>query len=351
VDLICRYRADAKLTFVNGAYARAFGRKRIDLVGQPFPLLDAGRIANHESHTHESELKLPDGKLAWVQWTQRAIKDNAGAILEYQAVGHDITERKAAEVALLHAKEAAEAADRAKSDFLAVVSHEIRTPINGVIGFADMLSTTPLTPEQQEHVNLIRSSGHTLAKLISDILDLARIESGRIEIEHLPFSVRDSVAEVCAFFALKARSAAIKLDSTIAASVPTTVTGDQARLRQILINLVGNAIKFTERGSVTITLDSALGSLTDGHQAVRLFFTVTDTGVGIPADMIEKLFRPFSQVDTSPHRRREGTGLGLVISKRLCELMGGSISVESRPGEGSVFRFTLQLECAGPANP
>ncbi len=356
VDLICRYRADGKLTFVNGAYARAFGRKRIELVGQSFPLLDAGRIASEESCTHEGELPLADGRRAWMQWTQRAIKDANGVILEYQAVGHDITTRKEAEAALRRAKEAAEAADRAKSEFLAVVSHEIRTPINGVIGFADMLSASELTTEQREHVALISTSGHALAKLIGDILDLAKIESGRIEIERAPFSLHECIEDVCAFFALKARASGIKLEHAIEPGVPALVLGDEARLRQILTNLVGNAVKFTEHGQVTVALASAKGSATDrGRRAVRLFFTITDTGVGIAPAMIEKLFRPFSQVDSSPQRRRDGTGLGLVISKRLCELMGGSISVQSQLGEGSVFRFTLQVDSepddAKSANP
>jgi PAS domain S-box-containing protein len=346
VDLICRYRADGKLTFVNGAYARAFGRKRIDLVGQPFPLLDAGRIASEENYSHEGELPLAEGRRAWMQWTQRAIKDNTGTILEYQAVGHDITARKEAEAALHRAKEAAEAADRAKSEFLAVVSHEIRTPINGVIGFADMLNATDLTPEQREHVALISSSGQTLAKLIGDILDLAKIEAGRVEIESASFSLQDCMEDICAFFALKARSAGLRLEHNIERGVPASVFGDEARLRQILTNLVGNAVKFTEHGRVTIALASAKGNATaTGRRAVRLFFTITDTGVGIPATMIEKLFRPFSQVDSSSQRRRDGTGLGLVISKRLCELMGGSISVQSQLGEGSIFRFTIQVEC------
>lgn len=345
VDLICRYRPDGKLTFVNGAYARAFGRKRIELIGQPFPILDAGRINREDNVTHEQAFLHPDGRNLWLVWTQRAIKDNTGQTLEFQAVGHDITERKEAEAALHRAKEAAEAADRAKSEFFAVISHEIRTPINGIIGFSDILADTALTAEQREAVDLIRTSGQALGTLVADILDFSKIESGRVELEHQPFSLTHCVEEVCAFFAPQVRVSRLTLEHRIDPDVPAIVIGDAARIRQILTNLVGNAVKFTPRGSVTVAVAcTRIPAEPGSRSSVRLFFTVTDTGVGIPADTIKRLFLPFSQVDVSAQRRREGTGLGLAISKRLCELMGGSISAESRAGEGSTFRFTLQCE-------
>ena len=344
VDLICRYRLDGKLTFVNSAYAQAFGRKRTELVGQNFPLFAPGAAIGDEPYTFERELDFPDGRRRWVMWTQRPIKDDSGSTLEYQAVGHDITLRKEAEAALLHAKEAAEAADRAKSEFLAIVSHEIRTPINGVIGFAQILADSPLSPEQREQVAIIKSSGQALEKLIADILDLSKIEAGKIDIESSPFGLHKCVEEVTAFFQPRARSAALALTATIDADVPVIVNSDEARLRQILTNLIGNALKFTERGSITVQVSCMRGepvSMRDTRRALRLFFSVADTGIGIPADKISKLFKPFSQVDSSSERRRSGTGLGLIISKRLCELMGGSISVDSKPGEGTTFRFSL----------
>lgn len=345
VDLICRYRTDGRLTFVNGSYARAFGRKRNELVGELIPFLDAGHIASREIQNREHLLTLADGREACINWTQRPIYDDQGDLLEYQAVGHDITERKSAEAALLRAKEAAEAADQAKGHFLAVVSHEIRTPINGIMGFADMLGGTNLNDEQREHVRMIRSSGLALSKLINDILDLSKIEAGKIEIEHSPFGLHKCVQEICSFFAQDARNAGLKLECHIATGVPVIVTGDETRLRQILTNLLANAVKFTERGGITVNLSCSKRPRDPVEmQGLRLFFTVTDTGVGIDADKIDQLFQPFSQVDSSLQRRRNGTGLGLTISKRLCELMGGSISVESRKGEGSTFRFTLQLE-------
>ncbi len=344
VDLICRYRLDGTLTFVNSAYAEAFGRKRNELMGQPFPLFVQGAAIADQPYTFERELDLANNQRRWLMWTQRPIKDDAGNTLEFQAVGHDITLRKEAEAALLHAKDAAEAADRAKSEFLAIVSHEIRTPINGVIGFAQILADSPLSPEQREQVAIIKSSGQALEKLIADILDLSKIEAGKIEIESAPFGLHRAIEEVIAFFQPRARAAALNLIANIDSDVPAIVNSDESRLRQILTNLIGNALKFTERGSITIHVSCMRGepvSQRESRRALRLFFAVTDTGIGIPADKIGKLFKPFSQVDTSMERRRSGTGLGLIISKRLCELMGGSISVDSKPGEGTTFRFSL----------
>jgi len=287
-----------------------------------------------------------DGKRITHSWTHRAIKDPDGNIMEYQAVGHDVTVRKEAEAALTRAKEAAEAADRAKSEFLAVVSHEIRTPINGVIGFTKLLRETPLSDEQCGFVDMIGSSGLTLEALISDILDMSKIEAGKIDIDHAPFALRRSVEEVVTFFAPRARGANLTLSAKIDDDVPALVNGDVNRLRQILVNLIGNAIKFTEHGTITITLSCGRGAMVEGQnrRELRLFFAVTDSGIGIPAEKMNQLFRPFSQVDTSATRRRGGTGLGLIISKRLCELMGGTISVESEPGKGSTFRFTVRTD-------
>jgi signal transduction histidine kinase len=172
---------------------------------------------------------------------------------------------------------------------------------------------------------------------------MSKIEAGKIDIDHAPFALRRTVEDVITFFTPKARNAGLTLDAKIDADVPALVNGDANRLRQILVNLIGNAIKFTERGTVTISLSCGRGGMLENsnRRELRLFFAVTDTGIGIPSDKISQLFRPFSQVDTSAARRRGGTGLGLIISKRLCELMGGAISVESEPGKGSTFRFTV----------
>ena len=343
-DLICRYRNDGKITFVNGAYARAVNRKRTELVGVDFPYFTPGAAIADEPYTFETEMPFDDGRRLWIRWTQRAIKDDERTTMEYQSVGHDITERKEAEAALLRAKEAAEAADRAKSEFLAIVSHELRTPINAIIGFSKMLSSTTLTLDQREQVEMINSSGLALEKIIADILNLSKIDSGKIDIEHAPFSLRMCVQDICAFFAPKARSLALARDSKVDAGVPEIVNSDESRVRQILTNLIGNALKFTERGGVSLEVSCARGEPVEPgspRRVARLFFAVKDSGIGIPADKLDHLFMPFSQVDSSSTRRRGGTGLGLIISKRLCELMGGTISVESRAGEGSTFRFSI----------
>jgi PAS domain S-box-containing protein len=343
-DLICRYRGDGKMTFVNGAYARAVNRKRNELVGVEFPYFAPGAAIADEPYTFETEMPFDDGRRLWIRWTQRAIKDDERNMVEYQAVGHDITERKEAEAALLRAKEAAEAADRAKSEFLAIVSHELRTPINAIIGFSKMLSSTTLSLDQREQVEMINSSGLALEKIIADILNLSKIDSGKVDIEHAPFSIRMCVQDICAFFAPKARSLALALEAKVDPGVPEIVNSDESRIRQILTNLIGNAFKFTERGGVTLEVSCARGEPIEpgsSRRAARLFFAVRDTGIGIPPDKLDHLFQPFSQVDSSSTRRRGGTGLGLIISKRLCELMGGTISVESRPAEGSTFRFSI----------
>jgi len=347
-DLICRYTNEGKLTFVNGAYARFLGHKRQELIGQPCLLLTAGLIKPHiaplvEAAVFEHTLKDFNQTAIIHSWTHRAIKDAEGRIMEYQAVGHDVTARKEAELALVAAKEAAESADRAKSEFLAIVSHEIRTPINGVIGFGKLLSDSTLTSEQRTFVDMITTSGRTLEGLISDILDLSKIEAGKIEIEHSPFSIRDCIEEISALFGPRARDAGLTIKTEIAPGMPALVNSDHGRIRQILSNLVGNAIKFTEKGDITLTVAAAPGEIHPGgiNRTVRIQFSVTDTGIGIPEDKISQLFRPFSQVDTSAKRRRGGTGLGLIIAKRLCERMGGAISVESRVDEGSTFYFSV----------
>jgi PAS domain S-box-containing protein len=350
IDLICRYRADGRLGFVNVAYEHFFGKKRQELLGQPFPLFDRGLSALNdrkaEVTSFEAEIASLEGQQVWFLWTVREIHSPEGSIIEYQAVGHDITLHKEAEVTLLRAKEAAEAADHAKGEFLAVVSHEIRTPINGVVGFARLLAESQLLAEQREHVQMILASGLTLESLINDILDLSKMEAGKFDIEQTAFALHKSVDEVCVFFAQKARVTGLTLVARIAPDVPDLVYGDQARLRQILVNLVGNALKFTESGGITITLGCAKGEspASTTRRKLRLFFSVADTGIGIPPEKLNLLFRPFSQVDTSATRRRGGTGLGLIICRRLCELMHGAISVESKVGAGSTFHFTIEVE-------
>ena len=355
VDLICRYKSNGFLTFTNSSYSKFLGKKRSERVGQRFPIFDLGYPKRNfqgnlpDRALFEVELvPIDSADTVSYQWTHRAIKSYTGTILEYQAVGHDISDRKAAQAALIEAKEAAESAesvDRAKSEFLAVVSHEVRTPINAVIGFSKLLRDSPLTKNQDEYVSNIHQSGVSLEGLVADILDVSRLEAGQLEIEHSPFSPRESINDLTEYFAAAVKKATLKLTMKVDSGVPIFINGDQTTFRQLLMNFVDNAIKFTERGGVDVKINCARSSEVDseGLCGLRLFVEVADTGIGIPANRITELFKPFNQMDSSSTRRRGGTGLGLVISKRLCELMGGAISVDSTPGVGSTFRFSLAL--------
>jgi len=296
-------------------------------------------VERHGSWTGVTTWRGLDQQVFHTLQTIMAHRDRGGVLTHYSSVARDITEQQRNEEELRAAKEQAEASARAKGDFLAIMSHELRTPLNGALGMLSLLAGSPLAPEQRDQVETARSCSRTLLGLIDDILDFSRLDTGTITLASQPFRPREVVREVLAAVGPKATAAGLRLITDVQASAPERVQGDPQRLRQILGNLVGNAVKFTPVGSVTIRVGA-------GPSGVRL--AVIDTGIGMDEATQRRLFRPFSQADGSMTRRFGGTGLGLVITHQLVELMGGAISVVSTPGKGSVFTVDLPLPPAEP---
>jgi PAS domain S-box-containing protein len=296
-----------------------------------------------------------DGTPVWTHITTSLQRDAAGTPAYVIAIVEDISERKRLEHELRQSKEAAEAANRAKDEFLANVSHEIRTPMNAILGMTELVLEMPLAEDQRQCLNTAKSAADNLLGVINDLLDFAKIEAGKLELDPAGFSLRAAVGDTVSALAMRAHKKGLELICNVQDGVPDALVGDAGRLRQVLLNLVGNAIKFTERGEVVVRVETA-DDLTPGRgtaapQAeapsatgvVDLRFSVTDSGIGIARDKQERIFRAFEQEDTSTTRRYGGTGLGLSISARLVALMGGTITVESEPGRGSTFAFTAQF--------
>jgi len=288
---------------------------------------------------HEEESTNSTGDRIVLLTTKVPLFDRSGEVIGIAGVGRDITERQRVEHEMQRAKEAAEAASKAKSEFLANMSHEIRTPLNGVMGMTDLALDTELTPEQREYLDTVKSSSDALLTVINDILDFSKIEAGKIDLESVDFNLRDSLESTLKTVAIRADEKGLELLCEVAPEVPEVVCGDSTRLRQVVINLVGNAIKFTDSGEIAVRVQTK----SRGANECELQFTVADTGVGIPEEKRELIFAPFSQADTSTTRKYGGTGLGLTISTRLVQMMGGKIWVESELGRGSQFHFTARL--------
>ncbi len=298
------------------------------------------KLAQNESFTEELLNYHKNGRSYWLQLNITPILDSKGQVQKYIAIESDITNRKKAEAELKLAKEEAEAGARAKSEFLATMSHEIRTPMNAVVGMTGLLMETKLDEIQRDYVDTIRTSGDNLLEIINDILDYSKIDSGYMELEHHPYNMVDTIEDVFDLLSHKAFDKGLELVYYFEPEVPVDILGDSTRLRQVLVNLVGNAIKFTESGEILVSVRS-ITQVKDKH---TLEFMVRDTGIGIPGDKVDRLFRSFTQVDSSTTRKYGGTGLGLAISKKLVELMGGTIKVDSKVGIGSSFYFTIQVQ-------
>jgi len=338
------------ITDVNKQTEALTGCTRDELIGAPFKdcftdpaRAEAGikRVLVEKSVTdYELTARARDGKQTVVSYNATTFYDRNRKLQGVFAAARDVTERKRVEVELQQAKAAAESASRTKSDFLASMSHEIRTPMNAIMGIADLLAKTALTPEQDRYVQIFRRSGDNLLNLINDILDLSKVEASQLDLERTGFSLSDHLEKVIEMVALRAQEKGLTVTCTIAPDVSNDLVGDPTRLRQVLLNLLGNAIKFTQAGAVSLQVERHK----DDSIPTALRFTVTDTGIGIPKEKLARVFERFTQADSSTTRRFGGSGLGLTISKRLVELMGGSIWVESEVNKGSTFAFAVPFE-------
>ncbi len=340
-DFIVRRDGDGVITYANDAFCALAGRNRGDLLATAFtlPVLDqsAARLLADGSRAYDQKIEFADAA-RWIAWREAAVRGEAAS--ETQSVGREVTDRVMGERALAQARDQAEAASRAKSRFLAMVSHEIRTPLNGILGMAGLLADTDLTAEQRSYLQAAKSSGDTLLALIDEILDFSKIEAGRLDIAARPFALAALVEETVELLGPRAQAKELEICGYVDERLPARVVGDAARLRQVLFNLAGNAIKFTERGGVCIVVEPDVPA---DVTADGVAISVRDTGIGIPPEDQARIFLEFEQADGGTARKFDGTGLGLAIAKRIVESMGGSIALDSTPGEGTTFRVLIPL--------
>jgi PAS domain S-box-containing protein len=341
-DLIVLRDAEGRITFVNDAYCELAQTPHDALIGSRFALrvLEQGDIALEPNGTriHDQQVEGPLGP-RWIAWREGLVRNDAGGPAEMQSVGRDVTDRTESERALTEARDQADAASRAKSRFLAMASHEIRTPLNGIIGMSGLLMDTPLTPEQTTYVKAVKTSGDALLALIEELLDYSKVEAGKIDLEHRPFALSGLIEDITELLAPRAEAKKIEVAAYVDERLPAAVIGDAARLRQVLLNLAGNAIKFTSTGGVALIVEP-------GIWPNEISFLVRDTGIGIAPEARERIFREFEQADDKIARSYGGTGLGLSISDRIVKRMGGRITLESQPGAGSTFEVSIPLAAA-----
>ena len=349
IDALMTTDPSGIISDVNKQMEALTGCTRDELIGAPFKdyftdpeRAEAGikRVLREKSVTdYELTARARDGKQTVVSYNATTFYDRNRKLQGVFAAARDVTERKRVEMELKQAKAVAESASRTKSDFLASMSHEIRTPMNAIMGIADLLAKTALSPEQDKYVQVFRRAGDNLLNLINDILDLSKVEASQLELERTGFSLIDQLEIVIEMVAARAHEKGLPLICEIAPNVPGDLVGNSTRLRQVLLNLIGNAVKFTEKGEVSLHV-----TLEPDTSIPTLRFTVSDTGIGIPADKLDRVFERFTQADTSTTRRFGGSGLGLTISKQLVELMGGRIWVKSEVDKGSMFAFAVPFE-------
>lgn len=338
-DLVVLRQADGTIRFVNDAYCALAKKSREALLDTRFelPILEQGKVVTDASGTRTHDQKIATATGArWIGWREGLVRSDADQPADIQCVGRDVTDRTETERALSEARDHADAASHAKSRFLAMVSHEIRTPLNGIIGMNGLLLDTALTPEQTTYAKAVRTSGEALLSLIEELLDFSKIEAGKIDLEQRSFLLEGLIESVTELLAPRAQARNLEIAAYVDERLPPNVIGDVARLRQVLLNLAGNAIKFTQNGGVALIVEP-------GPLPNEVLFMVRDTGIGIAPEAQARIFREFEQADERIAQNYGGTGLGLSISERIVRRMGGHISLQSAIGKGSTFSFTLPM--------